>query len=104
MGWSIVDWRKDISILNSVYVRDEDVQSRYLLELLHHFESENVFAAFVLTLFYHYEYDDNPQYDLDMASYGIVRSMKHTGNEYYQGLQWIPKKAFFDLGQYYKNH
>ena len=105
MGWSIVDWRKDISVLNGTYVRDEEVQSRYLLELLHHFESENVFAAFVFTFVsYHYEYDDNPQYDLDMASYGIVRSMKHTGNEYYQGLQWIPKKAFFDLGQYYKDH
>lgn len=105
MGWSIVDWRKDIPRLNSTYTRDEGVQSRYLLELLNNFENENVFATFVFTFVsYHYVYNDNPQYDLDMGSYGVVRSMKHTGNEYYQGLPWIPKQAFFDLGLYYKNH
>lgn len=105
MGWSIVDWRSDIPRLNSAYTRDEDVQSKYLLELLNDFENENVFAAFVFTFVsYNYVYDDNPQYDLDMASYGIAKSMKDTGKEYYQGLPWMPKQAFFDLGQYYKNH
>ena len=105
MGWAIVDWKKDIPALNGIYTRDEQVQSTYLLELLNHFENENVFAAFVFTFIsYNYEYNDNPQYDLDMASYGIVRSMQHTGQEYYQGLPWIPKQAFFELGKYYKNH
>ena len=105
MGWAIVDWEKNFPVLNGIYTRDEEVQSKYLLELLTSFENENIFAAFVFTFVsYNYPYSDSPQYDLDMASYGVVRSMKHTGDSYYQGLPWIPKQAFYELGLYYKSH
>ena len=100
MGWAIVDWKKDRPILKGDYTRDEAVQANYLLELLAIFDGEDVFAAFVFTFVtYNYIYNDDPRYDLDMASYGIVRSMGNKG--YYKNLPWLPKKAFFEIGEYY---
>jgi len=81
------------------------VQSKYLLELLNIFENEKVFAAFIFTFnSSNYVYDDNPKYDLDMASYGIVRSMPGNKNGYYKSLPWMPKLAFFELAKYYASH
>jgi hypothetical protein len=101
MGWAIVDWKSSRPKLKGDYIRDEDEQSGYLLELLGIFESEDVSACFVFTFAtYNYVYDEDPAFDLDMASYGIV---KVTGNREagYKNLPWFPKKAFFDVGGYY---
>jgi hypothetical protein len=105
MGWSIADWKKKRPELRAHFTRNEDVQSKYLLELLNIFESEDVFAAFVFTFIsYNYTWSDNPLYDLDMASYGIVKSIPGDRKAGYKNLGWIPKKAFYDLGNYYRDH
>jgi hypothetical protein len=36
-----------------------------------------------------------------MASFGIVKAMPPGKDGYYQGLSWLPKKAFFELGKLY---
>jgi hypothetical protein len=104
MGWAIVDWTKDIPELKDNYIRDEATQAKYLLELLNIFEAEKVPAAFAFTFISgNYVHDDDPQYDLDMAAFGIVKVIRNkTGNQ--PELNWLPKKAFFELGEYYKMH
>lgn len=101
MGWAIVDWKKDNPELKSDFLRDEEIQAKYILELLSIFDKEKVFAGFVFTFITNnYIYNDNPKYDLDMASFGIVKVLERD-NIGYKGLHWTPKRAFFELGNYY---
>ena len=103
IGWAIVDWKKYPPELKKNYQRDEKVQSKYLLDLLNIFEQEEIFAAFVFTFIsYNYVYSDEPKHDLDMASYGVVRSTPGIKNERYQHLEWFPKDSFFTLGNYFE--
>jgi hypothetical protein len=102
MGWAIVDWKKEKPELRLDYVRSEETQAKYIIELLTIFDSEKVTGAFVFTFISgNYIYDENPKYDLDMGSYGIVKALKK-GEAGYKDLPWTPKQAFFELGNYYK--
>ena len=102
IGWAIVDWKKEKPELKNHYVRDEDVQAKCLTDLLRLFENEDVYTAFVFTFVsYSYPYNSDPRYDLDMASYGIVRTIQNS-EQGFEGLNWLPKKAFFHLADYYK--
>lgn len=102
MGWAIVDWKKGPPELKGNYIRDEGVQSKNISELLDIFENEKILGAFVFTFITHnYVYSDNPKYDLDMASYGIVKTMPQNKDGYYENLSWLPKKVFFELGDCY---
>ncbi len=97
MGWAIVDWKKDPPELKEKYIRDEEIQSKNILELLDIFENEKILGAFVFTFItYNYTYNDNPKYDLDMASYGIVKSMPYDIKNYFKSLPWLPKKYFLN--------
>ena len=101
MGWAIVDWKKDKPTVKGAYIRDEETQASYLLELLEIFDRENVLGAFVFTFVMgNYFYDDDPVYDLDMASYGIVKALRNNGQGY-RNLPWVPKRAFFEIARYY---
>ena len=105
IGWNIVDWKKNPPELKGEFIRDEEVQSKYMLDLLNIFENKNVEGAFVFTFVsYNYVYNDSPKYDLDMAAYGIVRSVSIGKEVYGDGLLWMPKQAFFDLGNYFRDH
>lgn len=102
MGWAIVDWKKERPALKGEYVRDEEVQARCLQELLDIFDAEQVYAAFVFTfILANYRYDEDPRYDLDMASYGIVKALEDEEAGYDPGLRWLPKKSFFGVAAYY---
>lgn len=102
IGWAIVDWKKDPPQLTGDYKRDESVQAAYLKDLLGIFQEEKVEGAFVFTFIScKYFYNSKPQYDLDMAAFGIVRAIEETDKESYRGLAWVPKKAFFELANYY---
>jgi hypothetical protein len=102
MGWNIVDWKQPRPALKGDFVRDELTQANYLIELLEIFDSENIPGAFVFTFIsYNYQYNDDSHYDLDMASYGIVKSLAENMPGYYDELHWLPKTAFHKLGNYY---
>lgn len=101
-GWVIVDWSKTPPQLKRKFFRDEAGQAGYLLELLEIFEAENVEGAFVFTFVSpSYPYDQNPLYDLDMASYSLVKTYKDQRGLRYQDMPWEPKEAFIKLGDYY---
>ena len=76
-------------------IRNEKVQSNYILELLQIYERENVEGSFIFD-FYSQDltYSNNPDNDYDMASFSITRSMCNNN--------WEPKKSFIRVGEYFK--
>lgn len=102
-GWVIVDRSTTPRQLKGDYVRDEEGQARYLIELLDVFREEQVEGAFAFTFVSpSYPSSDDPRYDLDMASYSMVKTYTdHTGQTY-QGMPWEPKAAFRCLARYYQ--
>ncbi|MBP2705932.1 hypothetical protein JOL79_19170 [Microbispora sp. RL4-1S] len=94
LAWTIVDWAADRPRLNGDYVRDEDEQVRYLRESLAVFDEEGVDAAFWFTFAgFGLPHDPDARFDLDMASYGVVRIGKDGRQE--------PKKVFHALAEAY---
>ncbi|MEU9111616.1 hypothetical protein AB0D04_07460 [Streptomyces sp. NPDC048483] len=83
-------------------VRDEGEQVRYMDELLPVFEAEGVdstfwfsFACDVLP------HRADPRTDLDLGSFGIVKTLDGTPSQAYPGMPWEPKKAFHALARHY---
>ncbi|MGE5402829.1 MAG: abortive infection protein [Ignavibacteriales bacterium] len=102
-GWMIIDRSKGRPALNGDYTRDETVQAEYLHELLDIFVEENIGGAFVFTFVQpSYIRREDPKYDLDMASYGIVAPSAEDKLSY-KGMSWVPKRAFFMLAEYFHN-
>lgn len=102
-GWAIVNRDTTPQQLRGAFVRDEPGQARYLLELLEMFGEEQVEGAFVFTFVMpSYPYSDDPSYDLDMASYSLVKTYVDQTGQTYPELPWEPKESFRQLAQYYQ--
>jgi hypothetical protein len=90
--------------LNDTYVRDENEQAAYILELLEIFESEKVDAVFVNTFArYDLPHREDPIKDLDLASGGVVKVYENKRGKTYPDMSWEPKKAFKALAEYFKS-
>lgn len=101
-GWAIVDRSVMPNRLKGEYERDEEGQARYVTELLSLFREGGVEGAFCFTFVmpsYPYSYD--PRFDLDMASYGVVRYMPDGGGTAFAGVPWEPKRSFAALAEFY---
>ena len=89
--------------LNGDYVRDEQEQATYLRELLDVFTAEGVDAAFACTFVcYGMPYRSDPRYDLDMASWGVVKIIENGLGTTYPTMPWEPKAAFHTLAEIYR--
>jgi hypothetical protein len=101
-GWNIVDRDATPRRLRGTFVRDEEGQSRYLMELLDIFREEQVDGAFVFTFVMpSYPYSDEPSHDLDMASYSLVKTYQNQTGQTYEGMPWEPKESFRQIARYY---
>jgi hypothetical protein len=124
MGWAIVDLDiaedgKRPPELNGIYVRDEGEQARELTEVLTIFEGAGVEGAFVFTFVAPTSpTSEDPRFDLDMASYALVKSF---GSQFgdlpsgfsnvpwdasrsgmaYPDLPWEPKESFRAVAEFY---
>ena len=91
--------------LKGHYVRDEALQAREITEQLAILDKAGVNSAFVFTFVHpNNPYNENPQNDLDMASYSLVKSYgggKHGTT--YPDMTWEPKEAFRTVAEYYLN-
>jgi hypothetical protein len=105
--------------LNDRYVRDETEQARELTELLSIFDAAGVDATFVMTFAAPLNpTSDDPLYDLDMASYSLVKSFggrlgplgaahpeapwdRHRHGTTYPGMPWEPKDSFHAVADFY---
>ncbi|WP_181764518.1 abortive phage infection protein [Streptomyces albidus (ex Kaewkla and Franco 2022)] len=102
MGWDVVDYDKPEPEIVGALVRSERTQATYLCDLLDVFESMNLYAA----LTYNFVTPDaphriKPRYDLDMASYSIVKPVWRTHEKPTSGWHWEPKEAFHALARHF---
>ncbi|HIH03019.1 MAG TPA: hypothetical protein HA263_03915 [Methanoregulaceae archaeon] len=95
-GWAIVDTSRERRSVRGGFVRSEETQSRYLSELLTLFMEEPIDAAFVFQVAsYSFPTSDDPAFDLDMASYGIVTVQPDARHgTRYPEMPWEPKLSF----------
>jgi hypothetical protein len=94
-GWNVVDWSMSPPMLNGAYTRSEGTQAAYITELLAIFEEEAVEGAFVFTFSAPaFPHDERAVYDLDMAGYGVVTTLRDRLGTAYPGMPWEPKEAF----------
>lgn len=99
-GWAIFDPQNPLQ-LNGDYVRDEGLQAREIVDVLHIFDSVGVTGAFVFTFVAPIlPFDADPKYDRDMASYSLVKSFVHTHGTTYPEMPWEPKESFRAVARY----
>ena len=120
MGWDIIEQDPKRFVLHLVpgvgrlvwprlkgdYVRDEGLQARELadqLSILDHTGVEGAFVhTFVSPILPHH---DHPRYDLDMASYSLVKSYADDRHgTTYPDMRWEPKESFQAVARYFANH
>jgi len=108
--------------LNGSYIRDEAEQARELTEMLSIFDAAGVDATFVMTFVAPLNpTSDDPLYDLDMASYSLVKSFgsrlgplgaahpeapwnRSRLGTTYPGMPWEPKESFRAVADFYAAH
>lgn len=102
-GWAIVDWEADPPRLKGEFVRDEEVQAAYLAELLQIFAQQDTDGYFPFTFVMpKYPHRKDPALDLDIASYGLVKSYTDRNGITYPDMPWEPKQAFHTLAEFYR--
>lgn len=85
----IVNWFRDPPRVRPGHVRDESVQAAYLSELIDLYAAAGVHGCFVFTFAMpDFSYDPDPQSDLDMAGFAVVRASDEPGE------RWTRKEAF----------
>ncbi|MEP7288679.1 MAG: abortive infection protein [Chloroflexota bacterium] len=107
MGWAIIDLSKAPSVLqlNGDYIRDEHLQAHELTDMLDILEAVGVEGAFVFTFVESTSpYNENPKYDLDMASYSLVKTFVDKQGSTYPDMTWEPKESFKAVSAYYAKH
>ncbi|MDQ0202078.1 hypothetical protein [Neobacillus ginsengisoli] len=102
-GMFIVEWDGARAVrLTGSYERDESEQSQYFIDSVNVFEEAGVDTAFWCTFASHnLPYDEDPNYDFDRASYGIVRVLQESHGTTYPDLPWEPKEVFYTIAARY---
>jgi hypothetical protein len=102
MGWMVVNRDSKPWCLSKPLIRDEGVQARYLTEMLSLFEAEGVDGCFVFTFVSpSYPSSLDPRFDLDIASYSLVRTWPAGHGTTRSQLTWEPKEAFHAVARFY---
>ena len=102
MGWAILDMQTWPMQLNGEYLRDESLQARELTAVLKILDDVGVDGAFVFTFVSPtFPYHQIPKYDLDMASYSLVKSYIDKHGTTYPDMPWEPKESFWAVADYF---
>jgi hypothetical protein len=105
MGWNVVDYTKEPPEIRGDLVRSERTQANYLGSVLDAFESMNLYSALAFTFVSpEAEHHPEPRYDLDMASYAIVKPIRERPGDPESDWHWEPKEAFHTLARAYRKH
>ncbi|MES9507571.1 abortive phage infection protein [Streptomyces sp. NPDC000609] len=102
MGWDTIDYTKQPPEIKGDLVRSERTQAAYLTELLGVFEEMGLYAAMAFEfLTPDAPHSPVPRYDLDMASYAVVKPIKDRFDDPESDWHWEPKQAFHALARCY---
>jgi hypothetical protein len=95
LGWDVIDYEHTPPRIARDLVRSERTQAAYITRALEVFEALRFRSA---TVYNFIEPDAphrrDPRYDLDLASYGIVKPIWKHREEPTAGWHWEPKEAF----------
>lgn len=102
MGWNVVDYSGPKPRIKGDIVRSEQAQAAYLTQILEVFESMNLHAAMV----YEFVTPDaphrsDPRYDLDLASYSLVKAIWKKPTRPTPRWHWEPKQAFHAVARHF---
>jgi hypothetical protein len=103
IGWEILDTSGERRKVKPGLRRSEEVQAQYLAELLDIFQQEAVEGAFIFNFAaYNLHTNEDPEFDLDLASYGVVKVLPDgEKGSTYADMPWEPKKAFQVVAEKY---
>ncbi|MFD5501375.1 abortive phage infection protein [Streptomyces sp. NPDC127061] len=102
MGWDAIDYTKQPPEIKGDLVRSERTQAAYLTELLGVFEEMGLYAAMAFEFVTaDAPHSPVPRYDLDMASYAVVKPVKDRFDDPESDWHWEPKQAFHALARCY---
>ncbi|MFF3952821.1 abortive phage infection protein [Streptomyces sp. NPDC001890] len=102
MGWDTIDYTKQPPEIKGDLVRSERTQAAYLTELLGVFEEMGLYAAMAFEFITaDAPHSPVPRYDLDMASYAVVKPVKDRFDDPESDWHWEPKQAFHALARCY---
>ena len=106
MGHLIMDQRSiPVRELDGDYTRDEHLQAATVTALLARLEAAGTDGCFVYTFIIPaLTHSEDPRKDLDMASYGLVKSLASGQGTTYPGTLWEPKESFTAVAGYYARH
>jgi hypothetical protein len=98
-GWTIVDYKKQPPQLKKIVDRDEKEQADLLCELIEIYNRQDIYGCYVFDFIEIQQlYSSEPRFDLDRASYGIVKAfMDDQGS-----IQWQKKLAYTQVAEAYK--
>lgn len=102
MGWDTIDYTKQPPEIKGDLVRSERTQAAYLTELLGVFEEMGLYVAMAFEFITaDAPHSPVPRYDLDMASYAVVKPIKDRFDDPESDWHWEPKQAFHALARCY---
>jgi len=94
-GYAIVDYDKPIPEIIGHPVRSEQTQAAYIAGMLDLFESEGLHSASVYTFISpDSPHSRTPKYDLDIASFAVVKVIREHFEDPASPYRWKPKRAF----------
>ncbi|MFI2031546.1 abortive phage infection protein [Streptomyces buecherae] len=103
MGWNVVDYGVRPPRIKGGLVRSERTQAAYLSEVFGVFESMDLYAAMAFSFVSPGSpHVADPLYDLDMASYSIVKTIRARPDDPTSDWHWEPKESFHTLAQHFE--
>jgi hypothetical protein len=101
-GWMIMDFYAVPPQIKDGFERNEDEQAQLLVEMTDLYEREGIDSCFWFSFAnYAHPHRENPKYDLDMASYGLVKILEEATGTTYPEQRWEPKRSFYALADIY---
>ncbi|MER6670733.1 abortive phage infection protein [Amycolatopsis japonica] len=104
MGWDIVDYEQVPPRIKPGHVRDEREQAAHLARLLRVFGTAGIRGAHVYTFIAPNlpHHPTRPEYDYDMASYGLVKTLRERHEDENSPYRFERKQSFATLARH--NH
>lgn len=97
-GWTIVDYKKDPPRLKRFVERNETEQANLLCDLIDLYQSHDLYGCYIFDFMEAQQlFSLDPVYDLDRASYGIVKAMRGENGS----ISWEKKIAFDRVAELY---